>query len=170
MSDSKSSPGGAPDRGEAQAVGDILSGLFVVCAEDPATSLVEGFLGSWIQQVSFDPLMISLAIKPGRPAHDLIVGGGVFSVNVIGEENQRLRKILWNGYDPLFSPFKTVQSTRGAAGGVLLDEARSSMECRRHSMITPGDHRVVFAEVLGGVVRESETRPLVHMRKSGHKY
>ena len=58
------------------AIGHIPSGLFIVCAKDDEK--IDGYLASWVQQVSFDPLLISLAIKPGRPVYDLIINGGVF--------------------------------------------------------------------------------------------
>jgi hypothetical protein len=48
----------------ARALGRIPSGLFILTArfEDQST----GMLASWVQQVSFDPPLVSVAVKKGR--------------------------------------------------------------------------------------------------------
>src|SRR6266849_1718649 len=62
-------------------VGKILSGLFVVTAS--RDSRREGFLASWIQQASFQPLMLSMAVQADRPILDFLRAAGKFCVNVI---------------------------------------------------------------------------------------
>ncbi len=48
---------------KAVAVGLIPSGLFIVAVRDPSTKLIDGYLASFVQQISFNPLIVSLAIK-----------------------------------------------------------------------------------------------------------
>ena len=43
---------------KAQAVGHIPSGLFIVTTTDGGKK--DGYLASWVQQVSFEPLVLSL--------------------------------------------------------------------------------------------------------------
>ena len=52
------------EKEKALAVGHISSGLFIVATKNK-DDLIDGYLASWVQQVSFSPLLISLAIKPG---------------------------------------------------------------------------------------------------------
>ena len=66
----------------AAAVGKIPSGLFVVTACEGDRK--EGYLGSWIQQASFSPLLLNLAIRPGRPCYDLIHATRRLCINVVG--------------------------------------------------------------------------------------
>ncbi|MCP4757536.1 MAG: flavin reductase family protein [Proteobacteria bacterium] len=155
---------------QASAVGHIPSGLFVVCAQDPESGSIDGYLASWVQQVSFEPLMIALAVKPGRPAYGRIMDGKVFSVNVVGEHDSSYMKRFWHGYDPDDNPFDTLETERGRYGGIILKAAKSTLECKRRSSARPGDHEVVFAEVLGDTIRHHESRPLVHIRESGTSY
>jgi len=69
-------------------VGHIPSGLFIVSVRDPISQIIDGYLASWVQQVSFDPILIALAVKSGRPAYNLIKSGQVFCINIIGEHDK----------------------------------------------------------------------------------
>ena len=154
----------------AASVGQIPSGLFIVCAQNPESKLLEGYLASWVQQVSFQPLMISLAIKPGRPACDLVLQGHVFTVNVIGDHDSAVMDHFWSGYDPEDNPFDRLALIEGRSGGMLLQAAKSAMECRLHSSVQPGDHLLVIARVLNCYLLNELAQPLVHIRESGLSY
>ena len=155
----------------ASAVGHIPSGLFIVTAKSSKDDHIDGFLGSWIQQISFDPLLITLAVKPGRPAYDLIMSGEVFTINVVGDIDKNYLKHFWKGYDPAHSPFDELVPTHtGKNGGVVLDLAKSAIECKLISATEPGDHELVVAEVLSSEILNKKAKSLTHMRKSGLEY
>lgn len=153
---------------QTQGVGRIPSGLFIVCARDGET--VDGYLASFIQQVSFEPLLLALAVKPGRPAYDMIAGGAPFSINVVGDHDTSYLKHFWSGYDPQKNPFAEIDHTLEDDGTVTLDGAQAVITARRVSGVKPGDHEVIFAEVLGSRVLAPDARPKVHLRKSGLDY
>lgn len=154
----------------AAAVGHIPSGLFIITAKHDNDGGIDGFLGSWIQQVSFEPLLISLCVKPGRPAYDAIMKGEIFTVNVIGDHDKSYLKHFWSGYDPENNVFDQVDHEITDEGAVVIKQAKSSIICRRVSSSKPGDHEVVIAEVLESVVHDEDSKPLVHIRKSGLDY
>jgi flavin reductase (DIM6/NTAB) family NADH-FMN oxidoreductase RutF len=154
----------------ATSVGHIPSGLFIVTVKDSEGSVIDGYLASWVQQISFRPLMISLAIKPGRPSYDLIKNKNVFAVNIVGDHDKTYLKHFWKGYDPALNPFSELPYSLGEHGGFLLSQAKSSLECRLVSSAQPGDHEIVFAEVLSSYVMSEEARPMVHIRKTGENY
>jgi flavin reductase (DIM6/NTAB) family NADH-FMN oxidoreductase RutF len=152
----------------ATAVGHIPSGLFIISVQDGPH--IDGYLASFVQQVSFNPLIVALAIKPGRPAYDLIKAGKPFAVNVIGDHDKSYLKHFWKGYDPAQNPFNELPHEIGQNGGVILKQAKSAIECQLLNTVTPGDHEVVFAKVLSSYVMNEEAKPLVHIRKSGADY
>ena len=157
------------DAKTASAVGHIPSGIFVVCIRNDKKR-IDGYLASWIQQVSFEPLLISIAIKPGRPAYDHILKGSTFSVNVAGDHDRSFLKHLWKGYPPHENPFDLLPMKEGEFGGVILNAAKSAMECKLHSHFKPGDHEIVIAKVLKSYVNNEESTPLVHIRETGLDY
>ncbi|MGE3609844.1 MAG: flavin reductase family protein [Bacteriovoracaceae bacterium] len=153
----------------ATAVGHIPSGLFIVTVKD-SSGIVDGYLASWIQQVSFNPLMVSLAIRPGRPAYDLIKSGKIFAINVVGDHDKSFLKHFWKGYDPNSNPFDELPFELTQNGAVILNQAKSAMECVLKTSTSPGDHDIIFAEVLGSYVLNEEAKPMTHVRKSGANY
>lgn len=155
---------------KALSVGNIPSGLFIVSVKDANGDTVDGYLASWVQQVSFEPLLISLSIKPGRPAYDLIKAGQVFALNIVGDHDKTFLKHFWRGYDPAKNPFDELPHFSGQNGGIILHQAKSAIECRMVSSVTPGDHEVVFAEVLSSYKMTEDGRPMTHLRKSGADY
>jgi flavin reductase (DIM6/NTAB) family NADH-FMN oxidoreductase RutF len=154
----------------ATAVGHIPSGLFIVAVQDGDKTTIDGYLASFVQQVSFNPMIVALAIKPGRPAYDLIKSGKPFAINVVGDHDKTYLKHFWKGYDPANNPFNELPYTLGENGGVILTQAKSSIECELLEVAKPGDHEVIFAKVLSSYVMNEESKPLVHIRKSGADY
>ena len=155
---------------KAGAVGHIPSGLFIVAVTDSTNGHIDGYLASWVQQVSFDPLIVALAIKPGRPAYDLIKSGKTFGINVVGDHDKSYLKHFWKGYDPANNPFKELPYEVGQNGGVLLKQAKSTIECQLLETTKPGDHEVIFAKVISSYLHAEESKPLTHVRKSGADY
>jgi flavin reductase (DIM6/NTAB) family NADH-FMN oxidoreductase RutF len=153
---------------ETQGVGRIPSGLFIVCSGKG--DVIDGYLASFVQQVSFEPLLVALAVKPGRPAYDLIKEGRTFSINVVGKHEKGYLKHFWSGYDPAKKPFDEIPHHAADSGAVSLDGALAVIDCRMVESTTPGDHEVVFAEVLGSRILAEDSEPMVHLRKSGLDY
>ncbi|MEO7958063.1 MAG: flavin reductase family protein [Fibrobacteria bacterium] len=151
----------------AAAVGKIPSGLFVVTTVLHGRK--EGYLGSWIQQASFSPLLISIAIRPGRPCYDAIKNHGRFCVNVIGAKNGGVMKPFWNP-ESSPDPFAGLEQETTARGNVVLKNGLAAFECELRSSITPGDHEIIYAEVVAGHLIQLEDKPLTHVRKSGLSY
>lgn len=67
----------------AAALGKIPSGLSI--ATSAGTHGRTAFLASWYQQVSFNPPLIALSIKPGRPIESLIEESGLIGLNLLRE-------------------------------------------------------------------------------------
>jgi len=153
---------------ETAGVGQIPSGLFIVCAQKDGE--IDGYLASFIQQVSFDPLLLCVAVRPGRPAYDLIKSGLPFSINIVGDHENKYLKHFWSGYDPTRNPFAEIPHTIEESGTVTIAAAKAVVEAKLVQTVQPGDHEVLFVEVLGSRILHDESRPKVHLRKSGLDY
>lgn len=152
---------------EAAAIGKIPSGLFIVTTVLEGRK--EGYLGSWVQQTSFQPLMISLAVKPGRPCHAAIKAHGRFSVHVVGQNNGGLMKPFWSVKEGV-DPFAGLEHSLSPRGNVIIKNALAVLECEARGGALPGDHEIVFAEVVEARLLQPEDKPLFHVRKSGLSY
>lgn len=152
----------------AKAVGHIPSGLFIVAVKDGEQ--MDGYLASWVQQISFEPLLISFTIKADRPGYKAITSGQVFTINIVGEHDTQYMRHFWSGYEPQNSPFKQIPHKISAQGGLVIDAAKSAIDCKFVSKSKPGDHEVIIAQVVGSTVNNDEAKPKVHIRKSGLDY
>jgi flavin reductase (DIM6/NTAB) family NADH-FMN oxidoreductase RutF len=154
------------EKEKALAVGHIPSGLFIVTVKDGDQK--DGYLASWVQQVSFSPLLVSLAISPSRAGYESIIGGKTFTINVVGEHETQYMKHFWSGYEE--SPFGEIEHEVSPNDGIIIKGAKSTIECKFVSKSAPGDHEIVVAEVIGSYVNNDEAKPKVHIRKSGLDY
>lgn len=153
----------------AKAVGHIPSGLFIVCAQN-SSGQKDGYLASWVQQVSFSPLLVALAINPDRPGYETIKSGKEFTINIVGDHEANFLKHFWKGYPPGEGPFGEINHEVSENGGILIKDALSTIECKFKESMKPGDHEIVIAEVVNSYVHSTDAKSKVHLRKNGLDY
>ena len=154
------------DQDKAKAVGHIPSGLFIICTHENGQK--HGFLASWVQQASFEPLLVTFGMQPDRPAHSAITSGKTFTINIVGEHETQYLRHFWTGYEE--SPFGEIPHDLSENGGILMTGAKSTLECKCKKTFHPGDHEIIAAEVIGSYVHNDDSKPKVHIRKTGISY
>ncbi len=162
-----SGPEGDRHKALAAALGRVPSGLFILTATDGATET--GMLASWVQQCSFEPLQVSVALRKGREVTEWLVPGTGFVLNVLGEGQTSFLSHFGKGFSPGQSPFAGVEVLRGQATAPVLASALAYLDCRVEARHPAGDHELLVARVLGGKLL-GEGSPMVHLRKSGLHY
>ncbi len=168
MSETRNASGSNETLGAA--LGRIPSGLFVVTArlDDRST----GLLASWVQQVGFQPPMITLAVRKGRYLTSWLERHPYFALNQVGQGQKHLLKHFGAGFEPTADAFAGIARTESETHGtIVLDDAIAWMECQlAHVFATGGDHDLLVAQVIGGQVKDGAIEPAVHLRKSGLHY
>lgn len=150
----------------ARVLGQIPSGCFVLTAAHNGKST--GILASWVQQASFDPPIVTVAVKHGRHIRPLIEGSGHFVLNTIGEESNPMFKHFAKGFEPGQDAFSGLE-TRAMPAGIVLDQCIGHMACKLVGHIDAGDHRVFLGQIIAGAAhRPGEAH--VHVRANGFKY
>jgi len=147
----------------AAALGRIPSGLFVVTVRDT------GMLGSWVQQCSFDPPQLTVAIRQGRPVLDWLTDGAAFAVNVIADGQKALVAHFGKGFEPGQAAFDGVEWMRHGDSAPLLTAALAWLDCRVVTRLDAGDHVVIVGRVVDATVNQ-DGKPAVHVRKNGLNY
>src|SRR5580704_4555627 len=111
----------------AAALGRIPSGLFVVTVRrgDDET----GMLASWVQQCSFDPPQLSLAVKKGRWLAAWLTEGSAFVVNVLDDTQTDMIVHFGRGFAQGETAFTGLDVER-CEGGVILSDALAYLDCR----------------------------------------
>ena len=149
-----------------QALGRIPQGYFIM------TSHYEHRVGaavvSWVQQVGFEPPMVVVSIRKGRPITPLILDSHTFALCQVMPADRPLAKGLAECTDDL--SFDGVEMRRGQTGSPILLDAQAFLDCKvaRHFDID-GDHDLYIGEVVdGGVLQGGD--PFIHLRDDGFKY
>ncbi|MFQ5490935.1 MAG: flavin reductase family protein [Phycisphaerae bacterium] len=148
------------------ALGRVPSGVSIATASFEGRSA--GMMASWIQQAAFEPPMITLAVKQGRPIEPLIDGAGRFVLNLVGQDAGSLFKTFSKGVPPGENAFDATPHTLCPSGPVL-SEAIGHLECKVFAKHRAGDHDLYLAEVTDGQA-DGQAQPFVHVRKSGFSY
>jgi flavin reductase (DIM6/NTAB) family NADH-FMN oxidoreductase RutF len=151
----------------AAAVGRSPSGLFVVTARNGRAET--GMLASWVQQCSFDPPQVSVAVRRDREVIAWLTPGAPLTVNILDATQTDMIVHFGRGF-PLGAPaFEGLDVERPDGAPPVLSDALAYLDCRVAERLPAGDHDLFIARVVGGRVL-SEGQPMVHVRKSGLHY
>jgi flavin reductase (DIM6/NTAB) family NADH-FMN oxidoreductase RutF len=156
-----------PHKQLGAALGRIPSGLFIVTVRHGEAET--GMLASWVQQCSFDPPQISVAVRQGREIAAWLTPGAPFVVNVLDDSQTDMLVHFGRGFkldEPAFTGLAVERSENGAP---VLSEALSYLDCRVVTCHAAGDHDLYIVRVVAGRMLD-EGHPMVHIRKSGFHY
>lgn len=153
----------------ATSLGRIPSGLFVLTAA--ADDRRGGILASWVQQLGFDPPLVSVAVAKGRPILALITEARRFGLCQLAEGERGLLRRFASGTPLDQDPFVGLEMIAGERTGVpLLAGVLGYLECVVSSHVdVDGDHDLFVGKVVGAATL-ADARPSVHIRDNGLKY
>jgi flavin reductase (DIM6/NTAB) family NADH-FMN oxidoreductase RutF len=156
-----------PHRPLASALGRIPSGIFVLTV---ARDRVEtGMLASWVQQCSFEPPQVTVAIRREREINALLGEGATFTLNILEASQTDMIVHFGRGFTLAQDAFVGLDVRRQVANGPVLSEALGYLECEVVCRFPAGDHDLLLARVLAGALLD-EGQPMVHIRKNGLHY
>lgn len=156
-----------PERQLAAALGRVPSGIFVVTVAQ--NGLATGMLASWVQQCSFRPARLSLALKPDREIVKLLPVGATFTLNILESSQTDIVAHFGKGYALTEDAFHGLSVERRTMGGPVLTEALAFLDCQVVERVPAGDHDLFVADISAGGVLD-EGQPMVHIRKNGMHY
>jgi flavin reductase (DIM6/NTAB) family NADH-FMN oxidoreductase RutF len=126
-------------------------------------------LGSWLQQCSFDPPQVSLAVKPDRELARWLTPDAGFTVNILDDTQTDAIAHFGRGFKAGEDAFEGLEIDHLDQAGPVLREALAFLECRVVTRQSAGDHDLVIGRVVRGQLL-SDGQPMVHVRKSGMHY
>jgi flavin reductase (DIM6/NTAB) family NADH-FMN oxidoreductase RutF len=151
-----------------RALGRVPSGVYILTArhgDTPAAMMV-----SWVQQASFQPPAVSVAVQKDRPVREMIHASRSFALAVVGEGDTSLMKKYARGIAPGEDPFEGVDVIQTPGGMTVPSAALAWLECAVQSVCDfGGDHELVVARVTdGALLREGAS--FTHLRGNGFHY
>jgi flavin reductase (DIM6/NTAB) family NADH-FMN oxidoreductase RutF len=149
------------------ALGRVPSGLFVLTARHGEQET--GVLTSWVQQCSFDPPQLTVALKQGRDIGAWLTDGATFVLNILDESQTDMVGHFGRGFALNEPAFTGLSLERSPLGHPVLSEAHAYLEGQVVSRHAAGDHDLLIARLTHGR-RLNDGVPMVHIRKRGSHY
>jgi flavin reductase (DIM6/NTAB) family NADH-FMN oxidoreductase RutF len=148
------------------ALGRIPSGLFILTVKHADAET--GMLASWVQQCSFEPPQVTVAVRRDRDVNGWLTPDAAFVLNILDDSQTDMIVHFGRGFALDAPAFKGIDVNRQHSGPVLC-EALAFLECRVVTRHSSGDHDLLIARLVGGRVL-NEGHPMVHIRKNGSHY
>lgn len=151
-------------------LGRIPSGVFILTAAD-GEGRETGMLASWVQQASFEPQQVTVAVNGSRYLNNWLDDGVNVALNMVGESGGKLLGHFGKGFGPDEDAFTDLE-TDSVAGVRVLNDALAYLIGRVVSRMVTGDHVVFLIELTqaGQGKNFEDEKPMVHIRKSGGHY
>lgn len=133
------------------ALGRIPSGLFILTAWNEDRRM--GMLASWVQQVSFKPPLISVAVAKTRPIMPLISESKLFGLCQLPQDEKAMMRKFSGTMDPSDDdPFLGVELVSDTVTRVpILANTLGYLECEVTCHLdVDGDHNLFVGSVKGG--------------------
>ncbi len=152
-------------------LGRIPSGVFILVArsEEGGTT---GLLASFIQQASFEPPQVTVAVNKSRYLNDWLKIGSPVSLNQVQKGDSTLLRHFGKGFEPGANAFEGIECTPGVSGLPLLKQAMACMEGTVDGRMEAGDHIIYLVTLTNAVANRdaAEFDPWVHIRRNGFSY
>lgn len=144
-------------------LGHFASGVTVVttCHQ----GFCHGITVSAFCSLSLVPPLVLICIDQRNTSHQLLEDSGIFAVNILAEDGERLSRLFATRESDKFA---AVAYHMGEHGAPLLDDALAVLECRVADRFPGGDHTIFVGEVLGAHARD-DRRPLLYFRSGYHQ-
>lgn len=150
-----------------KSLGRIPSGVAILTTQHGKDR--GAMLASWFQQCSFDPPMVSVAMKKGRSAETVLEASEKFVLNILHTNQKDVLAHFGKGFSPGEDPFAGVETETAQTGLPVLKHSLCFLECQVRHIYEAGDHRLFVGEILNGGMEE-DGAPMVHLRRNGFNY
>jgi len=158
------------DRRRRRVLWSMPSGLYVIGSREGDRR--NAMTLNWATQVSADPKLVAISVEKEALTHDLIVGGGVFSLCVIDREDRAIVRKFTKPVDVSLEP-RTLNGFGfhdGSTGAPVLDQAVAWVECRVRQSVDVGSHTLFLGEVADAGFQKAEDTAVLRMEDTRMNY
>ncbi len=150
------------------ALANLPGGVWVLTSDQEERRM--GMLVGWVQQMCFEPAMVTVAIAKGKAIMPLISESRRFALCQIGDADRVMHRKFSQEPEPHEDPFLGFELVHPRQVGLpILKTSVGYVECELSChMDVEGDHdlfvgRIISAARFGG-------EPIVRLRESGFEY
>jgi flavin reductase (DIM6/NTAB) family NADH-FMN oxidoreductase RutF len=146
------------------------SGLYVLGTR--AGERRNGMTVNWVTQVSSDPKLLAVSVERDAFSHELLVDGGIFSLNLIAQDDRAIVRKFTKPVDVDLTertlngfPFHD-----GRSGAPILDLAVAWLDCEVRQQVELGSHTLFVGEIVDAGLRADEDTPVLSTHDTRMNY
>jgi flavin reductase (DIM6/NTAB) family NADH-FMN oxidoreductase RutF len=132
------------------ALQTIPYGLFVIGSHYEGG--VATIVANWTTQVSFEPLLMAIAIEDKSKMQLYISKSKIFSINVLASGSKEIAKAFIKAADRVGNTINGREFTVSKHGTPFLKDAIACIECKVIDAHSTGDHILFIGEVVESLV------------------
>jgi flavin reductase (DIM6/NTAB) family NADH-FMN oxidoreductase RutF len=144
------------------------SGLYVIGSR--AGERRNAMTANWATQVSSDPKLVGVSVEKEALTHELIVEGGVFSLNLVDREDRAIVRKFTKPVEADGATLNGFPYHDGPSGAPVLDQAVAWLDCRVHGSVDVGSHTLFLGEVVDAGFQKPEDTPVLRMEDTRLNY
>jgi flavin reductase (DIM6/NTAB) family NADH-FMN oxidoreductase RutF len=138
----------------------ISSGVYVIGVTDGRNR--DAFTASSISHVSYQPLMLAVAVNPKHAAYSMLLAGRTWTASVLGQTQLDLAARFGTPSASGVDKMRGIDWGYGALGAPYLSSAMAYFDCRLAAEFPAGDHKVIVGWVIGGRILSAAGAPLLY--------
>ena len=138
----------------------LTTGVYVVGVASEGR--YNAFTAAWVTQVSFEPLLVGLAVNPENLSYSLLKQSGSFVLNVLRQNQLDLARHFGTQSGSQLDKLAGQRWRRATLGAPILLSAAAYLECRITATVPAGDHQIVLGRAIGGEVIDDTADVMVY--------
>ncbi|NWF97326.1 MAG: flavin reductase [Nitrospirae bacterium] len=137
----------------------IVHGVYIITTR--TKERINGMTAAWVSQVSLNPVMLMVAIGPGRFTHGLIKESGYFAVNTLSKDQIEIAKLFGFKSGRKHDKFQNIEYFNAPNGSPVLKDAIAYFECKLIDDFKAGDHSIFTGTVTDAKIIKENADPLI---------
>ena len=138
----------------------LNTGVYVVAVAYEGRQ--NAFTAAWVTQVSFEPLLVALAVNPKNLSYSLLRQSETFVLNMLRRNQLDLARHFGTQSGRELDKLRGQRWRPGILGAPVLKDAAAYLECRITGATSAGDHELVLGEAVGGEVIDDTAELLIY--------
>ena len=141
--------------------GNFATGVSVVTMV--GESGPRGLTANAISALSLDPTLFLVCVDVGATSYPVIDQAGKFAINLLAEDQEDVSN-FFAGTTPVDNPMGEIEYHMSDLGSPLIGGSLAWLDCRTHSILEGGDHKIFVGEVAGCEIVRPDADPLLFFR------
>ena len=156
-----SSASGLDTREYRDVCGCFATGVSVVTTADGDGA--RGLTANAISSLSLEPTLFLVCVDLKATSYPVLERAGHFAINILAADQEPVSN-FFAGTTPEGNPMGEVKYRMSEHGNPLIEDSLAWLDCKTHSIIDGGDHKIFVGEVSGCEVARPDADPLLFFR------